>query len=509
PVLFDILQSEVAAHLGVMDEYLARCEPVVVPASEPLLRAAHTLNGAIAMVEIPAIGNVLAPLENYIKRLRGVGIPPSPEGVAALRDTIALTREAMARLEAGNSNLPDSTALVSRMIALRDALPEVHTADVWASDAVEPIVADETAADDVAGEDSFTAVDLSGAGIVADAPAASGGDGGILDEALWQEIIELTSEPVAPADPFEPDPAALAAFDPQPLPEISGDGDIPAVAHDAAFDAMFDEFAAAQAADEGLDEGAEPAPTMTYDEALSAFVEETADDAAGDAAGVPSFDLSDLSDLEVADALPALDPAPEPEPVVEPLPDVPDLDAIGPVDVEAADEPAPLADVPGALPPRTRATLDGPRSPPLADDPQPDGPLDVADADDDLLDIFVQESADILDHADTLVASLREAPDDRAPIVGLQRDLHTLKGGARMAGLAPIGDLTHAMESLVDAVGEGRVQVDRAAVESLERGFDRLHVLVQRVAQRRAIAMPTHAITRYESLVGGVDLAAA
>ncbi|HEY6941861.1 hybrid sensor histidine kinase/response regulator, partial [Dokdonella sp.] len=151
----------------------------------------------------------------------------------------------------------------------------------------------------------------------------------------------------------------------------------------------------------------------------------------------------------------------------------------------------------------------GREAPPLADDPQPEGTLEAADADDDLLDIFVTESEDILDHADSVVASLRESPHDRAPIVALQRDLHTLKGGARMAGLAPIGDLSHAMESLVDAVSDGRLVVDRTAVESLERGFDRLHVLVQRVAQRKSIAMPINAIARFEALVAGEGLGGA
>ena len=72
-----------------------------------------------------------------------------------------------------------------------------------------------------------------------------------------------------------------------------------------------------------------------------------------------------------------------------------------------------------------------------------------------------------------------------------------------MAGLAPIGDLSHAMESLIDIVSEGRRPMDRVAVESLERGFDRLHALVQRVAQRQAIAMPLNAIARFEGLVAG------
>ena len=487
PVLFDILQSEVAAHLGVMDDYLARCEPTIVPASEPLLRAAHTLNGAIAMVEIPAIGNVLAPLEHYIKRLRGSGVPPSPEGIDALRDTIALTREAMARLEAGRSDLPDSTALVARMVALRDELPDVHTADVWASDAVEAVGAP---------------------------PANAAAE----EEALWQDIIELTSEPVPPVDPFVADvSAALAGFEVPPPPEIS-QPETPAVARDDVFEAMFGELAAAEAqADGDAEEDADAAPLMSYDEALSAFVEETAaDDAVVEASDATTFDLAELDTPAEA----GLDAAAEwaatetPDPVVPEVPEPVRFDEVEIAPPEPAFDAAPTesqveAPAPTAAAKHVPASLDGPRSPPLADDPQPEGALDVADADDDLLDIFVQESADILDHADALVARLREAPSDRAPITGLQRDLHTLKGGARMAGLAPIGDLSHAMESLVDAVGEGRLEVNRAAVESLERGFDRLHVLVQRVAQRRAIAMPAHAIARFESLVGGIEPGAA
>jgi chemosensory pili system protein ChpA (sensor histidine kinase/response regulator) len=141
--------------------------------------------------------------------------------------------------------------------------------------------------------------------------------------------------------------------------------------------------------------------------------------------------------------------------------------------------------------------------PALADDPQPEGRLELAEMDEDLLEIFVQEGADILDHSDTLMANLRASPHDREIVGGLQRDLHTLKGGARMAGLAPIGDLSHAMESLLDTISDNRRVMDRITVESLERGFDRLHGLVQRVARRQAIAMPANAIARFEGLVSG------
>jgi chemosensory pili system protein ChpA (sensor histidine kinase/response regulator) len=102
-----------------------------------------------------------------------------------------------------------------------------------------------------------------------------------------------------------------------------------------------------------------------------------------------------------------------------------------------------------------------------------------------------------------MMAQLRDSPSDRELVVGLQRDLHTLKGGARMAGLAPIGDLGHAMESLLEMVAEGRRELSREGVEILERSFDRLHSMVTRVSKRQAVAMPGAMIGRIEALARG------
>ncbi|MBX4340993.1 Hpt domain-containing protein, partial [Mycobacterium tuberculosis] len=67
------------------------------------------------------------------------------------------------------------------------------------------------------------------------------------------------------------------------------------------------------------------------------------------------------------------------------------------------------------------------------------GSLDFSVLDRELVDIFVEEGKDLLDHCDGLISELRAAPQDREAIAGLQRDLHTLKGGARMAGINAIG----------------------------------------------------------------------
>ncbi|MGE4366818.1 Hpt domain-containing protein [Thermomonas sp.] len=129
----------------------------------------------------------------------------------------------------------------------------------------------------------------------------------------------------------------------------------------------------------------------------------------------------------------------------------------------------------------------------------PDEALDTRELDLELVDIFVEEAGDLLDHSDGLLAQLRETPDDNELIVGLQRDLHTLKGGARMAGVMAAGELGHAMETLLEAVAAQRVELGDAGVALLERGFDRLHTMITRIAARRAIGMPDGLIDEFNA----------
>jgi chemosensory pili system protein ChpA (sensor histidine kinase/response regulator) len=131
------------------------------------------------------------------------------------------------------------------------------------------------------------------------------------------------------------------------------------------------------------------------------------------------------------------------------------------------------------------------------------GPLDFADLDRELVDIFVEEGKDLLDHCDRLIAELRAAPQDRDALAGLQRDLHTLKGGARMAGINAIGDLGHGIESLLEAVAANRTELDLGDVQLLERGFDRLHQLLTLTGDHRAVAMPADLIGRFDARTHG------
>src|SRR5690606_5545463 len=81
--------------------------------------------------------------------------------------------------------------------------------------------------------------------------------------------------------------------------------------------------------------------------------------------------------------------------------------------------------------------------------------------------------------------------------------------GARMAGVMAVGELGHAMESLLEAVADQRVELGREGVAALERGLDRLHAMVTRVGQRRAIALPEQLIAEFDARSRGMSFSPA
>ncbi|GAA4814685.1 hypothetical protein GCM10011365_03360 [Marinicella pacifica] len=96
------------------------------------------------------------------------------------------------------------------------------------------------------------------------------------------------------------------------------------------------------------------------------------------------------------------------------------------------------------------------------------------DVDEELLEIFSEEAAEIFDRAEHLMAELEDKPDNTATVQALQRDLHTLKGGARMAGLNQIGDLSHQLESLLETIAGKEMEVSPRQFQVISSTMDQL-----------------------------------
>jgi len=130
--------------------------------------------------------------------------------------------------------------------------------------------------------------------------------------------------------------------------------------------------------------------------------------------------------------------------------------------------------------------------------------LDFTHLDRDLVDIFVEESKEQLDLCDELLEKWRDSPEDNHEILtALQRNLHTLKGGSRMAGIMAMGDLSHSIESLIEAVVAGHVEVDESDFNLLERAFDRLHQSVLRTGNHYVVHRADELINALESRLSG------
>ncbi|WP_439125433.1 MAG: Hpt domain-containing protein [Pseudomonas rhizophila] len=101
--------------------------------------------------------------------------------------------------------------------------------------------------------------------------------------------------------------------------------------------------------------------------------------------------------------------------------------------------------------------------------------------DPELLEIFLEEGFDILDSAGSALLRWQDEPSNRQALETLLRDLHTLKGGARMVEIVPIGDLAHELENLYEGLSAGLLQPTPALFALLQSSHDRLAQMLDAV----------------------------
>jgi chemosensory pili system protein ChpA (sensor histidine kinase/response regulator) len=142
-----------------------------------------------------------------------------------------------------------------------------------------------------------------------------------------------------------------------------------------------------------------------------------------------------------------------------------------------------------------------------ADEPAPaEAGVDLSHLDPELVGIFLEEAYDLINSTGSALHSWSEDPDNRTVAAELQRDVHTLKGGARMAGVDAIGDLTHVLEDLFEKVADGQLDARQDMTDLLFACHDRLAQMVEQVATQKpcppadALVAQVQAILRGESL---------
>jgi chemosensory pili system protein ChpA (sensor histidine kinase/response regulator) len=628
-LLLEILDAEVAGHLVTVDAWVALAAAGSTPATEALLRALHTMNGAFAMTEVPSVAQAMMPAEGYVRRLLASGLPVPAEGVAAIGELAAVARTAIVGLQSTTPQVPVATALAARLAALRDGLPEPVPMDfaAMATDDADDADAGESAVADF-GADSLRLVDIDMSAYAGfdeaahaaveslqkDDPEAGRAEAERVEaerrelerleagrlEAERVETERLELERIAAeraqaarleaqhleaerieaerieaerieaerieAERIEAERLELERLEAESLEAESLDIDIDLgdatrleVDNLESEEAERRELAELEARilelerieSERLEAKRVEAERAEAERAQAERVEferleaerreadrleaERVEAERLDAERVETERLeaerleaerleAELLEAERLEAERLEAERLEAERLEAERLDAERLEAerleaerIEAERLEAERLEAERLDAERAEAERLAAAqrLDADRAIAAANaemlaaipaDEDPDAEFDFTGLDSELVAIFVEEGRDLLDHSDGLLARLREQADDRESLIGLQRDLHTLKGGARMAGVFAIGELGHSMESLLEAVSEQRFDLGRGDVPLLERGFDRLHAMVTRVGEGRAISPSQGLIDAFDARARGEEL---
>jgi chemosensory pili system protein ChpA (sensor histidine kinase/response regulator) len=94
--------------------------------------------------------------------------------------------------------------------------------------------------------------------------------------------------------------------------------------------------------------------------------------------------------------------------------------------------------------------------------------------DHEIANIYSEEATELIEAAEISLTAWNRDRKDKQRVAELQRQLHTLKGGARMAGVTAMGDLSHELESLVIQIDGGAVAADDYAHSVMQASLDEL-----------------------------------
>ncbi|MEJ1966440.1 MAG: Hpt domain-containing protein [Gammaproteobacteria bacterium] len=123
-----------------------------------------------------------------------------------------------------------------------------------------------------------------------------------------------------------------------------------------------------------------------------------------------------------------------------------------------------------------------------------DEPVYHSDYDAEVASIFTEEATELIDTSEQALMAWRAQPDSEELRSALKRPMHTLKGGARMAGIGPMGDLSHELETLV-------MQMDSGLVPVTERSFGLLQTCLDELARMRDAVAASQPVAEARKLI--------
>ena len=518
PVLLDIFRNEAERNLELLRQWLDSLDSHLSehPVDDQVHRALHTLKGSARMAEINAMAELAEPAEKLVKEMINSGRRADDHLVTLIREAHELLQRGLASLSHGPVNLPEAASLIARLVEAREALNEdgegtdPHILSVFLSEGMDLIIDTDKLLEEWVREPDHT----DQLGLLRDELEL------LANSAETAGLDEIHGLARALANVYSAVNQGQLGFSDRLL-ELAREG------HEALMN-MMDCLAAGQTvrAELGLVDalsdlaetpatgGGKPDNDAAPDpELIALFLEEAEDLLLASGEHLAAWEQGeadrrlalqrDLHTLKggarMAGVTAVADLAHELENLYE-IAGGPDHGTPPPSlfavlqqahdrladmieTLRQGDTPAAAPDLVAAL--AQAATAPTPESAPAEQPAQPDstGP----ERDPELVAIFLEEANDILESAGRSLDTWIAEPGNALELQALQRDLHTLKGGARMAEIPELGDLGHELETLYEALGQERVAVRPPLFDLLHRCHDRLAELVEAVSNEQPL----------------------
>ncbi len=458
PMLYDIFNTETRGHLEVIRQFLTRVVVGETKIDEALARAVHTLHGSAHMAEALVVAELAGELERWTKALMATGMTLSEDDCTVLAESAGIIEQMLSSLPYKITEPDEYGNLLNHVRALYEAVP-VPSAEKTLAEIVEDeiqIAAEAVQETTAEGSDPYAEC----------------------DDELLEIFLEEGGENLEASD------SALhrwraSADDGEALAEL-------------------------QRALHTLKGGARMAdlrPIGDLAHAVESLIIAIVEGRAG--AGDDAMDgLQDAQDslvhmlenvrnrkplAEAESLIASLGALREQASAAEMLQDAPLVAPSQHQDIEAVGEQD------------EAVVIRQQDAEPASDDP-------YAETDPEILEVFLEEAGDILDHTEQTLQAWKHTPDDQLLMTELQRELHTLKGGARMADITAIGDLSHAVESLMVKVAGGEINAGEPMFAVLEQAHDSLSGMVALVRERQALTAASEIVASLELLCDGKEV---
>ncbi|RLJ18533.1 hypothetical protein DJ031_11145 [bacterium endosymbiont of Escarpia laminata] len=134
-------------------------------------------------------------------------------------------------------------------------------------------------------------------------------------------------------------------------------------------------------------------------------------------------------------------------------------------------------------------------------------PLFEVGDDPELIEIFVEEARELLESIESTYQQWMGDSQNDTLIDDIQRTLHTLKGSARLAGILPVGDLSHALETVFTGVADRQLPASESVTDLTRQALDRLATQVDEAGSIGRVHQPQNLIGELEDLLSEKGLA--